>query len=655
MPVSALVLVLALAACGSSSEGPHVMMDFTRAKSLFDAPFPSDDLMAGSAVDPSVFPDPDNTAPVEQARALLATNSGFATTGGVFFQISTALDPTSLPGIADSAAADSPTFVAAIDPSAPDYGVRYPLEVTFEPTGTMYGAPNLLALLPVSGLPLRPGERYAAIVTTAVTTDQGKPLARAPHAALARFPDAVTALPDLGVSEDDVAGITAFTTGDATLELAKVRSAALAAPLPAIDAPFALTDTFADFCAFHTTIAMPDYQSGTPPFSSEGGEWTYDSTGAPILQRMDESDLVLTVPTTPPPPGGYPLIVFVRTGGGGDRPLVDRGQQPAEGAPAIEPGEGPARYFARAGFAGIEVDGPLGGLRNPSGADEEFLVFNITNLGGMRDTIRESAVELDVLAHVAVALHVDTSACAGGSTDVTFDATHVGIMGHSMGAWIAPLAVAYEPLFKVVLLSGAGGSWIENIIFKQKPVAPLSVVTTLLHLFQLNADDPVLTFAQWALEPADPQAYGATIVREPPAGSAPREVLMMQGIVDDYILPRIAQATSLSMGLDLAGPELDTENDPRLAGELALGPLLPLDGRAAIGLPVTSNVQLPGGAVATAVVTQHMEDGIEDGHEVVFQTDPPKHEYQCFLASWLQTGTPSVPTDASRDAPCPAD
>jgi len=51
-------------------------------------------------------------------------------------------------------------------------------------------------------------------------------------------------------------------------------------------------------------------------------------------------------------------------------------------------------------------------------------------------------------------------------------------------------------------------------------------------------------------------------------------------------------------------------------------------------------------------VTQHHEDGIEDGHEVMFQTDVPKHEYQYFLASWL-TGTPSVPADASRDAPCP--
>ena len=42
----------------------------------------------------------------------------------------------------------------------------------------------------------------------------------------------------------------------------------------------------------------------------------------------------------------------------------------------------------------------------------------------------------------------------------------------------------------------------------------------------------------------------------------------------------------------------------------------------------------------------------EDGHEVVFQTDGPKHQYQCFLASWL-SGPPVVPVDDTRDAACP--
>jgi hypothetical protein len=360
------------------------------------------------------------------------------------------------------------------------------------------------------------------------------------------------------------------------------------------------------------------------------------------------ANLVVTLPRSAPPQGGYPLVVFIRTGGGGDRPLVDRGQQATEGGPAIEPGEGPARYLARAGFAGIEVDGPLGGMRNTTNGDEQFLTFNVTNLGAMRENIRESALELQILAHTAAALRMNATDCppAGttnaGPADVGFDATHVAIMGHSMGAWIAPIAAADEPMFGAMIIDGAGGSWIENIMWKQKPTPVYPVISAFVHEGDLKADDPVLSFSQWALEPADPQVYTAKFA------ARGGHVLMVQGIVDDYILPNIANATSLSLGLDLAGPEHDTESDPRLAQQRPLGPELSLVGRGVIALPASGNH-----GTSTAVVTQHLEDGIEDGHEVMFQTDAPKHEYQCFLASWVAKGTPMVDVDAARDAPCP--
>ncbi len=631
-----IALVVVAGACGSDPAPPHVVMDFSRAHGLFDAPFPSDDLRPGTAADITTIPDPQHLAIVRQVLDLLADNDGFARAGGIFFQISTAIDPSILPSIVASAAPTSPVFVIGIDPASPDYGARYPLEVTFEETPGRYSVPNMLTLQLLQGQPLRPATRYAAIVTTAIHAASGEALDAAPKSAIARFPDAAAALDAFGI--EGVAGITAFTTGDPAKGLAIARTAALARPLPTIAAPFVKTDEFADFCAYHTTIAMPDYQTGEPPFSSTGGTWQLDVSGAPILQRMETANLVVTIPRHAAT--AYPLVVFVRTGGGGDRPLVDRGQQAAEDQPPIEPGEGPARYLARAGFAGIEVDSPLGGLRNTTSGDEQFLTFNIANLGAMRDNIRESALELDVIAHVGIGLSIDTSDCPGAAATSTFDATHVAIMGHSMGAWIAPLAAASEPLFGALVLSGAGGSWIENIMYKQKPVAPFQVIESLLQDGGLRADDPMITVAQWALEPADPQIYGASI--------APRHVLMEQGMVDDYILPRIANATSLSFGLDLAGPELDTEPDPRLADELPLGPLLPLAGRAAIGLPASANAH-----GSTMVVVQHLEDGIEDGHEVLFQTDAPKHQYQCFLQSWLARGVPTVPADATRDAACP--
>jgi len=70
--------------------------------------------------------------------------------------------------------------------------------------------------------------------------------------------------------------------------------------------------------------------------------------------------------------------------------------------------------------------------------------------------------------------------------------------------------------------------------------------------------------------------------------------------------------------------------------------LLVFSGGRTLDLPVSGNLSTPDGARRTAVVVQHLEDGIEDGHEVVFQTEAPKRQYQSFLESLLQ-GVPLVP------------
>ena len=70
------------------------------------------------------------------------------------------------------------------------------------------------------------------------------------------------------------------------------------------------------------------------------------------------------------------------------------------------------------------------------------------------------------------------------------------------------------------------------------------------------------------------------------------------------------------------------------------------------GAPVGYRLAVQHPERVTAIVVQHPSDGIEDGHEIVFQTDPPKHEYECFLASSLH-GVPKVPDGGDPDAGCP--
>jgi hypothetical protein len=371
---------------------------------------------------------------------------------------------------------------------------------------------------------------------------------------------------------------------------------------------------------------------------------------------MEKARAVLTVPRAAMPAAGYPAVVFSRTGAGGDRPLVDRGVQAMTGGPADAPDTGPALEFARAGFAAISIDGPLGGLRNPTGGDEQTLIFNIANPGAIRDNIRQSALELVLAAGILSSLQVDTHDCSGSAASSHFDPGHLALFGHSMGATIAPLALAFEPRFGAAILSGEGGSWLSNILYKEKPLAVRPLAEALVGYpaigRTLTEGDPALSLVQWAAESADPPVYGTRI-----AGA--RHVLMVQGIVDHYILPPMANASSLAFGLDLAGTPLDDAASSPATGaaELApftpLGKLLPLSGRSAIALPAKGNVpSVAGTGGVTAVVVQHAGDGLEDGHEVVFQRPEPKYQYRCFLATYVKGG-PTVPAPMMGTEVCP--
>ena len=92
-----------------------------------------------------------------------------------------------------------------------------------------------------------------------------------------------------------------------------------------------------------------------------------------------------------------------------------------------------------------------------------------------------------------------------------------------------------------------------------------------------------MSLLQWGAEPADTQTHARTILREPEAG-ADHHVLMVEGVVDNYILPPIANPTALSIGLDLAGPQLDSLSD-ELSAYAPLASVLDLSGRAAVSLP----------------------------------------------------------------------
>ncbi len=648
-----------------------VSMDFTSTSDFYAAPFPTDARNGGADV--ADFPNPSTNYLAADILAILESDAGgFGLTSGIFFELSGALDTTTFPTAAESVAAGSPIVLIGIDPGSPDYLKQYPITSNFLADGGPYGTANLLAVLPLQGVPLLAKTRYAVAVMDSLGTLAASPsmttLASGGRPAglgdvgFATYQAALKTLAAAKIDVTKVAGLAAFTTGAPEVALEKVITAMLVSP-PVVSAAFALTEVFPTFCVYQTTIPMPQYQQGTTPYTytSSGGNWAFDASGNPVLQRMEEANYYVTIPRTPMPAAGYPVVVFSRTGAGGNRPLVDRGVQGTTGGPPVAPGTGPALYYANAGFAGSEIDGPLGGLRNLTNGNEDYLIFNVGNPAALRDNIRQSAAELALQAHILDHVTVDVTTCPGATAPgnmATFDVTNEVLMSHSMGSTISPLALAYEPRFKAGLLSGSGGSWIENVIYKEQPTALLGDAEVLVGVdgtgYDLTIYDPLLSMFQWSCESADPPVYSHRITWDAEDGP-PRNVLMMQGIVDHYIMPPIADAESLSLGLDLAGPELDN-TPPEIAGLAPVGPLLPLVGRSAIALPASANVSASQGTKTgvkiTAVLTQSPADGIEDGHEVVFQTDPPKHQYGCFLKSLL-AGTPTVPGPGAALDPCP--
>jgi hypothetical protein len=643
--VPALAIPLALlVACHRDAEavpGTTVRMDFGD-DAFWSAPFPADPRRgADGKVGVSAFPNPYDKPFVGQVLDIVdGTLDGFGTTSPVFLPVTDALDPASL--------AD---HVKLIDTAT---GELAPIDVAFVEDGGPYGAPNLLSLLPIQGIPLHPSTVYAAVITTDATDAAGDPLGisldmaqiaageAVPGVDEPEWTAAIDAVEAVGIERDAISGMTVFTTQDPTAAL----------PLLIADArgrlhepsAFELTDTFDTFCVYRATIDMPEYQEGEPPYTTEGGDILFEG-GQPVYQRDETAAMWVTVPRATMPADGWPTVVMIPTGGGGDRPIVDRGTHAVAHGDAIEPGTGPALEFAAAGYAGVSIDGPHGGLRNITHGDQQFLLFNLTNPAAMLDNLRQSAMEVAITPQILDGVTIDTTDCDGAGSTFTVDGDHLALFGHSMGATIAPTGAAFAPEYGALVLSGAGGSWIMNVVDKQNPldVRPLAdvMIGYDADLGQdLNPHDPLLGLVQWGGEKVDPPVYGHRLTVD-----TPRDILMFQGIVDTYILPSIANPLTLALGNDLGGPAYD--DDPRLAAFPRTDDLLPLVGSAPIDLPASGNRD-----GYTRITVQHPQDDVEDGHEVVFQTEEPKHQYRCFLASKLE-GVPTVPADGGEGDPCP--
>ncbi|MDP9002882.1 MAG: hypothetical protein M3O46_22560 [Myxococcota bacterium] len=122
---------------GPQTAATKVNMDFARVAGWLAAPFPSDDLLRpDGTIDLSGVPNPNLISIVTGAVTLLASDArGFSLTGGAFFTLTGALDPSGMPSLAASIVDGSPVFLMSTDDTAPDFLKRYPVDVTFATDG----------------------------------------------------------------------------------------------------------------------------------------------------------------------------------------------------------------------------------------------------------------------------------------------------------------------------------------------------------------------------------------------------------------------------------------------------------------------------------------------------------------------------------------
>src|SRR6185295_11572574 len=173
------------------------------------------------------------------AEAMQNRLFGFSPAAAGFVRFSVALDASTLPADPMAArAATSSVQLIDIDASSPVRGERQRVSLHLRGEPGVYWPSNTLAFMPTLGFPLRPGVRYALVVTDQVRAVGGGRIAPSPdlsrvlgltaasgptEAAKRELADALNAVVLAGVARERIIQLAVFTTNDPVGELEKIR------------------------------------------------------------------------------------------------------------------------------------------------------------------------------------------------------------------------------------------------------------------------------------------------------------------------------------------------------------------------------------------------------------------------------------------------
>lgn len=563
---------------------------------FFDRPWPSDLRSLDGRPDLTAFPNPLALPLLTDLVATAMDHGGAPQTPVAYFRFTAPLAPR------------SPDEVVVAGPEAPFLLVRVDTGETLPVIAQTLDADphvpeNVLAVGPRPGMVLPPNTQWAFVVRASALDAEGDPLdtedpgVPAEHA-LWQWVDRTQA-----------AAATVFTTGDEAQRLSDLVDAALQEHDPAVG-EVALDERHDRFCELSTSIRLPQFQKGEPPYDTEG---LFADGSPPPAQREEVVPITLTVPVGDAPEGGWPLIIYFHGSGGLSSQVVDRGPVLEEGGERT-PGRGPAFALSPYGFATAGPALPVNPQRSPGAGRLGYI--NLANLASYRDTVRQGVIEHRMILRALRSLDAETPCGRVG-----FNPRGVGVMGQSQGAFYATIFTALEPLAGATAPTGSGGHWSQQLLLNQNsPLKPLVAALlqtpeeTLTHLH------PVLHVLQTAWEVVDPIIYAPRIVRDPLPGRPQAAVYQPVAPGDTFYPTPVFDAMALAYGHRQAGEEVWPSMQEALA-------LRGLDGLLAY--PVGDHLS-PG----TSVVVQYEGDGLADPHGIFAQLDAVKTQYACFFWTW---------------------
>jgi dienelactone hydrolase len=559
----------------------------------------------------------------------VATLDGFGLRPTVEFFLDGPLDASTLPPVSDRA--DAPAFVVDVDPTSAERGRVFAYEWRYDSEremiagspvpgvvlreGTRYAAVLTGALRDADGLPLGRSaglDRLAASDVPArwVTTR-----------------DALAALEADSPRDEgaNIVGIAAFSTQRASRTLLAAR-ALLDDPrvVPAPVLTFAEPDLVFDSPeALEALLGVPTRFADGPRAGQERWGWSnptgiaHESVGVVATGRVTlarfrregtdgnepddrtfDVDAVTGAPAVDDAAAPIPITF-----------ILPAAPAPAEGYPVVIFGHGlsasrhAALTFAepltRAGFAIVAIDFHGHGSRwrdrdrrnNLAAILEDFsgdpdladgfgdstgtvtlLDFfeNLLNFSAVRDSIRQSALDLCQLVRLVRQADLDLGALAGPYGEPPrLDTRRLAYLGESYGTVVGALFAAIEPDVDLFVLDTPGAGIIDLAVTGSPELGTVALpFATLMYRTsgELDRFHPAVSLAQAIIDPADPLTYAPHILRDrfevSGAELGPRHVVAIEVVGDEVIPNQASRALARALGLEVLRPHLDPPDLP---------------------------------------------------------------------------------------------